>query len=497
MKKKINNKNLLFFYINLTFFSIIFRFLITYKANTSILLCYFLLSFLIVYFGYFKKFYGMISIYYLISYCLIVFYRSEEIFIYGRFFAEEGAVFWSFSLSNNYFDILQYLLLVGGYFTFNVNIIMTIIKILPIEYAPFVSIYSSLFIMILPAYLATKYNIFKLSKLEKNYVFGLYLFLQSLNWSEVALNSINSQVYLGVAVFFILTFGLKNSSFKFKIFEQIILAVGFLSSFYAVVQFPIIILRYINKKNNYILYTLFLTFLTSSLQILIFYFSKITNILYFEKANNLPSIDYIYNVFTQSFFINLVSIKYSNLINIISIKFYLNYKILILLSVVFIIIIFLVYFSKFSLKINTTNLILINILLQWFLIVYGQAGVYFSQRYAVVLPTIAFTFVLLTVNKLFKNKIIYFIAFSFLLNTASFNLHNTESFFSCGNSCIKWSNQLNNNVILHWPMDGNWITDLKKPEPLPANFQIENFNFNVEKYYNYKLSNLFSELFFN
>ena len=186
--------------IGVSFFILVIRNLRIYDSGSTVLFYYFLIALVLNYYGIYKNYNFFLSFYYLISYILLIYFRSPEIFIYGRFFAEEGAIHWSYSLANEYSDIIQHIIPPGGYFTLNVNLVMILIKFLPITYAPFISIYLSFLISLLPAFFAYKYNIFKLNVLERNYVFGIYIFLQSLNWSEVALNSINSQVYLGVTV---------------------------------------------------------------------------------------------------------------------------------------------------------------------------------------------------------------------------------------------------------------------------------------------------------
>lgn len=480
-----DNKTSLASLIGISFFILVIRNLKTYEAGFTVLFCYFLLALIFNYYGIYKNYNFFLSFYYLISYAFLIYHRSPEIFIYGRFFAEEGSVYWSYTLASEYSDILLYLIPTGGYFTLNVNLAMTLVKFLPIVYAPFVTIYLSLFISVLPAFFAYKYNILSLNNLENNYLFGLYLFLHSLHWPEVVLNTINSQVYLGVLVFLILTFGLKNDKTIFRIIEQTILFISFMSTFYAVVQFPIIVIRYLKEKNNYLLFTLFSTFFTSSIQSLIFFFSRSNSILYFEKANDLPGLRYIYNTFVESFLLNILSVKY----------FKPSVSIFIVTAF------FILYFLKNRFEINISVLILVNVALQLLLVVFGQAGVYFADRYAVVLPTVAFTFVLLVLRnqslKYFKITIVFF----FLLNVGIFTFHDSsftaKFFYSCSESCIPWSQQLESNIIEHWPVGGDWTTDLIKPKPNPSYFQIDTFNFDYEKYYNYKLSDMFKEIFDN
>lgn len=471
--------------IGLTFSLLVMRNLKIYESDSEFLLFYFLVSLIFIYYGIYKNHSYILSLYYFLSYTLLIIYKSPEIFIFGRFFAEEGSVFWSYTLANEYLDILQYLIPSGGYFTLNVNLAMILVKLLPIAYAPFVTIYLSFFISVLPAFFAYKYNFLSLNKVENNYLFGLYLFLHSLHWPEVSLNTINSQVYFGVLVFLILTFGLKNDKTIFRFIEQLILFISFMSTFYAVVQFPIILIRYLKEKNKYLLFTLFSTFFTSSIQSIIFFFSRSNSILYFEKANDLPELRYIYNTFVESFLLNVMSVKYF--------KFSVN--------VLIVIAFFILYFLKNRFEINTSSLILLNIGLQLLLIVFGQASLYFADRYAVVLPTVAFTFVLLLFRslslKFFKIIIVTF----FLLNVGIFTFYEssftTKFFYSCSEACVQWSQQLESNVIEHWPVGGNWTTDFINPKPNPSYFQIETFNFDYEKYYNFKLSDMVKEIFDN
>jgi len=477
MKDILKNKNYIFLLTNFLFFIIIAYQLHNHEINRNIFLIYLISSLILNFFALFREYFYLISIYFLISYLLLIYYRSPEIFIYGRFFAEEGSVHWAYSLVNNFGDILQHVVPIAGYYTFNVNLTMIFIKLLPKTISPFITMYSSLLISIIPAILAYVYNIFNLNKIEKNYIFGLFIFLHSLNWPEIALNTINSQVYLGVIVFMIFSFGLNSKNVVLKIFEQFILVFSFLSTFYAAIQFPIIFIRYLQNKTKYLFLTLTVALLTSSFQSIVFFFSKLENILFSKKADTLPEFSYVLSVLFSSFSLNFVSTKYWSL------------------SYIGISILLFVFYMLGSQKKEIINkLIVLNLILQLILVTYGQGGDYFAERYAVVLPTIAATLTLLLISQKFTKHFFWVLLIVFLINSISFVQHSSDyadRFFSCQDSCYSWSEQLDMDLIEHWPIGDTWITNMQDPKPTPSIKQISSFNFDYEKYYNYKLVNLF------
>ena len=85
-------------------------------------------------------------------YIIFAIFRSREILLNGRFFAEEGSVFWSYSLSEGALNILQYVPVIQGYFCVNCNLQIYLSTLVHITYSPLVTVWVSIFISLLPSF---------------------------------------------------------------------------------------------------------------------------------------------------------------------------------------------------------------------------------------------------------------------------------------------------------------------------------------------------------
>lgn len=163
-------------------------------------------------------------------YIIYLFFRNPEILIEGRFFAEEGSVFWSYALANSTLETLFFVPVTGGYMLFNANIQILLSTYFPLIFSPLITVWTSIIISLLPSFLYFKLN----SKAEEN-IFHLsvsiaLIYLPSLNFLEVFANSINSQTYLGIASLIIVIYGLNNNDstlYKTSIFIPIFFLISF------------------------------------------------------------------------------------------------------------------------------------------------------------------------------------------------------------------------------------------------------------------------------
>ena len=76
---------------------------------------------------------------------LLIFYRSPYIFLEGRFFAEEGIVWFRNLILNGQMDTLFFLQNVSGYFHVWMNLAAFFSGFVDINYAPLVTTYFSFF----------------------------------------------------------------------------------------------------------------------------------------------------------------------------------------------------------------------------------------------------------------------------------------------------------------------------------------------------------------
>ncbi len=418
-----------------------------------------------------------------IVYFVFAVFRSSEILLHGRFFAEEGSVFWSYALSQGGLNMLQYVPVIQGYLCFNCNLQIYLSTLVPISFSPLVTVWSSLFISFLPSFLFYKLADRDFENKYRTLVAVTILFLPSLNLLEVFANSINSQVYLSISCFIILIYGLesnKNLKLQFAI-----LTISFLSSYYALILLPVFFLKYLITRNKKLLSVLFLGFIGSIIQINVIFYATNTNSIYEGKLQLKGGIDYLIEIIKLSFSINIFGEKY-----------YRGFSNNILFILIIGLVIYLITKNK---KDNTFLLIIFSYFLQVFLVVFGQAGSNFSQRYSVVASTISF-FLIIHILKKYKlsTRVILFFLFVGLLN---FNSQGGRYFIECDENCIVWDQQVqqvkegSRQIYIHWPMgegEPYWFTDVKDPQPNPAPFQKEIIGSDYIKYYDLTLVDIIS-----
>lgn len=414
-----------------------------------------------------------------IIYLCQAFYRASEILIKGRFFAEEGAIYWSYSLANSIFNILFYDPVGDGYYCLTCNLQILLTKLLPLSYAPLATVWSSLFFAILPSFLF--YKLAKKHYKKKIYLSMLWLllFLPSLNFLEVFANSINTQSYLAISVLIILLFG--NETKLLKTYYSIVI-LGFLSSYYSLAILPAFIIRYFYEKKRWLLNIISLGLVASFIQLNVFFYTFYKGSLYSGRLDQNFNLDYIISIISHSISINFATEKYYRL-DLVSGTFLLIF--LFSLSVLF--------FKK--LYIN--NLRFIYILITYFfeivLVYFGNPTQIYYGRYAVVSSTLMFFLYLELINhyKLFENTIFIVI----LVSIFNLQLQGGKYFIECNEYCISWPEQVKFvekqtlDKYIHWPIgegDPYWFTNADIPKPNPAPFQKINLGINYIK--NYEIS---------
>ena len=79
----------------------------------------------------------------IIMYLVFAVFRSNEILLQGRFFAEEGSVFWSYALSQEGHSVIQYVPVIQGYLCLNCNLQIYLSTLVPVTFSPLVTVWSS------------------------------------------------------------------------------------------------------------------------------------------------------------------------------------------------------------------------------------------------------------------------------------------------------------------------------------------------------------------
>ena len=380
--------------------------------------------------------------------------RFPDVMFKGRFFAEEGSIYWTNMLTNKFFNTLFYQPTLQGYFTLDVNLIFSAARQIPIEWQPFFVSYLTYFLFYLPslcvAYFARE-NKYK-EKLQDISI--ILIFLPTLNFSETFANSINLQIFLSLTSLIIIIFGLTNLKFiRFEIF--FIILSGF-SSIYTVILYPLLLLRYILFKEKVFFKIFLITLIPSIFQTIVYFYLKTNNFLiprgfylkenyFFNELRKIVINSYIFNLFGETF----VSKN--------------NFEIYVAVLLATLFFIFIKQLNKKTRK--NFILLIISYLLNLFLIIFGSYSNYFHQRYAAILSTIAFLIICLLIfnAKIFEKFMVYILIISFLnfFNQDYTNLNN------CQLSCPSWKQQLQlietskHSIIYHYPIEenSNWITD--------------------------------------
>lgn len=132
---------------------------------------------------------------------LAIIYRSPELFIQPRFWAEEAPTYFKYAYENSFLDGL--FMVVGGgeagYLLLLGNISAVLATLVPLKYAPFVTTYFSLFIYLIPFIIILWGNSYVWdTPLKKILAVLIVLFSPSVSTPEVWLNMVNSQVYCGI-----------------------------------------------------------------------------------------------------------------------------------------------------------------------------------------------------------------------------------------------------------------------------------------------------------
>ncbi len=404
----------------------------------------------------------------LFAYLAFVFQRSPEILSEGRFFAEEGAIYWSYSLVNSKFNTLLYTPVIAGYYLLVTNFQILITTIFPVWFAPLTTVWLSLTIQLLPSLLFLILTSSKIETKKRIIISQILIFLPSLNFLEIFANSINSQTYLGVSVFIIYIYGLEGKNKIISVWENIILIFGSLSSYYSIILFPVFIFRYLKNRHLRSRFPFFICIFSVFIQSNVLYFSYINDVLYGDKFTNKIDFEYVLLVIKKSVLINLFTEYF------LRDAFMQNLSLLILFLLVLLII------KNKSLNKYLYFLIFLSFVLEVLLVLVGQAGQDFIGRYAVVPSTILFFVFLHYFSEIKYGHIVLIFIFTIgLINTS---YQSGVYFIDCQDYCSSWQNQIeaydtgSSKIIAHWPLgegEPYWYTDLDNPLPNPAPFQKE------------------------
>lgn len=423
----------------------------------------------------------------LIIYTFYLVFRSPEIFIYGRFFAEEGSQWWSYSIKNSFVETLMYSPS-GGYFCLSCNLQIALTKFFNIKYQPLLTVWTSYLFFLLPSilfYTSSKNNY---SSINRLYGGILLIIIPSMNFLEAFVNILSTPLYLAISFFIIIYFEFKNSNSFEKYFKYFIIFLALFSYYYSIFLIPFVLIKLFNKfEYNYLFITLLISVVAIFVHLNIYYFSFLNNTLGFRNLNLSFSTVQFLEIIPLSTSINLFSEKYyrEDLFKLISTFF----------------VFFSFYKSKMRNKKKYTFILLI--IFQMILIYFGSAGSQFYGRYAVVISSILFLFYIDFFIE--RNIMKYFVIYIFFISIFNFYSQGGRYFIDCNENCVVWPNQITNvesnvqDLYIHWPIgegDPFWFTSVDNPVPTPSptiikilgekSFKLSNINLKEVLIFNFK-----------
>lgn len=427
----------------------------------------------------------------------ILLLRSPDILIRGRYFAEEGSYWWNHSLSNDWVSELFFVGPLTGYLLLNANLQIVVAGHLPIQLGPLWTAWSSVGLAALPALFVW---FARPDWMQRRWAaigsVGLLL-APPVVTSEAFGNSINSQVYLGLAAIVILVFGINCKSTPIILLVISIVTLGALSGWYTAVLAPLFILRALIRHRTHVDIALAVaTTFGLVVQVGVFLHMRSQDLLWPGKVSALPPGDRVPQFAANSLALDLFGEGAVNPVG------WPSTWIMVPILLVAILVGFaaignfrschlarIVPATDLALAASRRCLAIMMGVAAFFtelvLVVFGQAESYFGGRYMVVPAGSLFILIVIilsgiSVRSTFKTGI-WTAVLVWLVLTSVHNLTNTSrELLECVTPCIVWQTQVQEvqsnqrTVMGHWPMTsdpGDWITDTLNPEVTLAPFQ--------------------------
>ena len=216
------------------------------------------------------------KIYFLIFLIIFSFYKSPHIFINGRFIAEEGSFWFRNTFLFGNFEGLTQLFVGSAYFNLWPNVASIFANIVPLEFAPLVTVYFAFSInILLYLYILFQKSYFLETNFQK-YAVGLIVLFAPTMVAEIWLNTLASQVYLTIISVLIL-FQINTENFLTK-FSPVVLFFSSLSAIPTCVLSPFFFTKYLKNKDRINLYNLIVISLGSLVQLIIYLYIRINNL---------------------------------------------------------------------------------------------------------------------------------------------------------------------------------------------------------------------------
>ena len=405
----------------------------------------------------------------------------QDVLLHGRFFAEEGSIWWANSLSADFFDTFTFVPPSGGYFQLYTNLLMILVKFIPISLAPLVTTWVSFLVQ---TQVAILFLILTRQYQWRFRLLGFTIFLASpiLAEPETFANSINSQVFLGLTSILYLILWITPKTKPDKIYTYLILFISFFSGWYAVILTPIIMARYLlGKKTKFHLAVVITAFLALILQTSIALHQRQAGSLW-PRGNKSISIDEIVRDLASIFY--FTGFGSGKSFTDIAFKIVTLALILVLLKYA----IHTTEIDKAWIRSKTIWAVL-AFLAEYFLVYFGDAwptkGL--DGRYLIVPSgTLSILFMILgakVLEPVLKGRILFFFFLALIAISFSHLYENRNSvFLNCDDPCITWQENLEGiekgelSAFYFWVINhGNpdWAVSSINPKIRLAPFQAE------------------------
>ena len=369
------------------------------------------------------------------------FYKSPYIFMYGRFMAEEGSFWFRNTYLFGYFFGLTQLFVGSGYFNFWPNLASIFANLVPIEFAPLVTVYFAFSVQfLLLLYILFQKSYFLERDIHKYFAAAIVLTAPTMV-AEIWLNTLTSQVYFTIISSLIL-FQTNEKNF-YTTFSPIVLFFSSLSSILTCILTPFFIKKYLDKKDKVNLYNLIIISVCSFFQLIIYLFIRINN-LELSGANEryilsfYKFLNYSYNVVFKSFLgTPFTKYLYFNAIE--------NIFLLIFLFIIFFLLLFLLIKSlKIIIKDKVTILLFSLFIIQSLLAIYAGKDNHVQGRFSSI-PSIMLLFTILRISFLnfnYKYLFRFFIILSIVFGAYEFKNNNRYPQFLACLGCPDWKEEV-------------------------------------------------------
>lgn len=383
---------------------------------------------------------------------LINILKAKDVFFPGRFWAEEGTLFWAnlIDIKNSgesISHVLFYFPPLAGYLHFYTNIAMTINFFLPTPLHAFTTVFFALLMNLAPSFIVWKCYVGILTFRTRMALIVLLLFGPMSNVGEVYMNTLNSQVFMGLSVALLIPIlHLRKISKSRTTIISLFILLGCLHTGYVcVLGFYYIVkslyLRIFNQENlNKMFFTSFI--LGSLIQ------------LWTRVSYNHPEL--IYDRRIRINFFDFTDILYYSIINSLGGNFLMKvlpdfrFNLLIIVSFVFIVIYLLARVNKSGkFNIHSLNTISLDIVISYLILVvfiglFAVDGLSVG-RYSVIPATLLSILIVMNLVEKFRifnyNSINTFIILCVSL-VYFLNYQDNKTYFEKSENCVNWLDQI-------------------------------------------------------